>query len=256
MENMIDRLSLQRLVDGELTERQQREFLARLDDDPHSWRRLALAFVEEQIWGREYRAAAREASAVSPAPALPERLRRAGTGRLPWRVVAAAAGVFVAWLIGVWQGGTWQNAPSPAPSTAHSIASDPGRLAPSGARCLSPSSPDAPEGDRHAACAASQSPSSPGPSFREPSPRVTPADAGNGEPEPLDLPLVRDLAVQDASLPYPPFVADEVRRVLAGSGYRVQERPQIVPVRFANGQRGVVPVNQVNLSYEGLNMYQ
>jgi hypothetical protein len=96
----------------------------------------------------------------------------------------------------------------------------------------------------------------PEPRVREPLPRVASANAQYREPEAIDLPLVRDLAVQDASLPYPPLVADEVRRVLAGSGYRVQERPQIVPVRFANGQRGVVPVNQVNLSYEGLNMYQ
>ena len=46
----IDDVTLQLFADGELTENASREILRDLDDDPTQWRRLALAFVELQIW--------------------------------------------------------------------------------------------------------------------------------------------------------------------------------------------------------------
>jgi hypothetical protein len=47
---------LDRLVDGELGDREYRELLLRLETQPDGWRRCALAFLEAQAWRREMRA--------------------------------------------------------------------------------------------------------------------------------------------------------------------------------------------------------
>ena len=44
---------LDRLVDGELTDEQEREILLQLERDPSGWRRCALAFLEARCWQRE-----------------------------------------------------------------------------------------------------------------------------------------------------------------------------------------------------------
>src|SRR5438876_11522290 len=63
-----DRRLLDRLVDGELPERERRELLLRIEKEPDGWRRCALAFLEAQIW--------RQALATA-----------AGTDELPGRCV-------------------------------------------------------------------------------------------------------------------------------------------------------------------------
>ncbi len=44
---------LDRLVDGELTDEQEREVLLQLEQSPGGWRRCALAFLEARCWQRE-----------------------------------------------------------------------------------------------------------------------------------------------------------------------------------------------------------
>jgi anti-sigma factor RsiW len=44
---------LDRLVDGELTDEEEREVLLQLEQDPRGWRRCALAFLEARCWQRE-----------------------------------------------------------------------------------------------------------------------------------------------------------------------------------------------------------
>ena len=46
---------LERLVDGELQDDEYRQVLARIDDSPDQWRRLAMAFLENQALSRELR---------------------------------------------------------------------------------------------------------------------------------------------------------------------------------------------------------
>lgn len=53
MNERIDELQLQRLIDGAMTDNDRRGFLDRLDKHPESWREVALAFVEEQVWQHE-----------------------------------------------------------------------------------------------------------------------------------------------------------------------------------------------------------
>jgi hypothetical protein len=50
-----DPLILDRLVDGELTDAQERAVIAQLNDIPGGWRRCALAFLEARCWQRAAR---------------------------------------------------------------------------------------------------------------------------------------------------------------------------------------------------------
>ncbi len=52
----IEQKEIDRLVDGELSETERRELLLRFDARGDSWRRLALAFIEIQVWGLEFKA--------------------------------------------------------------------------------------------------------------------------------------------------------------------------------------------------------
>lgn len=45
----IDEMELQRLLDGRLSESERSVFLECVDEQPEQWRRVALAFVEEQV---------------------------------------------------------------------------------------------------------------------------------------------------------------------------------------------------------------
>jgi hypothetical protein len=59
-EREFDDVLLERLVDGELTPAEYRSLLSELDQRPEGWRRCALAFLEDQAWGRELRRSRRE----------------------------------------------------------------------------------------------------------------------------------------------------------------------------------------------------
>lgn len=66
-----DNTNLDRLVDGEMSADERREFLASLDERPEQWRRCALAFLEAQTWGNEFARWVNppdETPAVEPAP--------------------------------------------------------------------------------------------------------------------------------------------------------------------------------------------
>lgn len=82
------------LIDGELSPEARRELLARLDESPDGWRRLALAFLEAQAWRESFAEAAREAPLPVPLITIrPKRLRLA-----PW--MARAAVVLAAFAMG------------------------------------------------------------------------------------------------------------------------------------------------------------
>jgi hypothetical protein len=109
---------LDRMVDGELSPDDQRELLARIDDEPGGWRRLALAFVESQ-------ALRCDLVAINPAPAS-GRVHPGGVPQTtaPWsRLLALAASLAVAFGIGLFtrdfsRGGSRQDTP------VQSVASD------------------------------------------------------------------------------------------------------------------------------------
>ena len=68
-----------RLVDGELTADERRALLASLDSRPDGWRRCALAFLEAQAWGSDFRQMVRESDRAQGMNASPA-VRRPSSG--------------------------------------------------------------------------------------------------------------------------------------------------------------------------------
>ena len=82
---LLDDLTIQRCVDGELDEVSQQALLTELETSPDGWRRLALAFVENQIFSQ----ACRDQPPTEPAPQV--RPSTATPRRRLWRRVATLA---------------------------------------------------------------------------------------------------------------------------------------------------------------------
>lgn len=63
-----DLVGIDRLVDGELTDDEQRALLARLEESSDGWRRCALAFIEARCWARDLVGLVGEPSETQSAP--------------------------------------------------------------------------------------------------------------------------------------------------------------------------------------------
>ncbi len=98
----IDRLSLQRLVDGELDHQERAALLAQFDREPSLWRHVALAFVEDKAITTEVR---KEQSLVSTAEyAKPSLAMTAAISRLEtksnWKTMLFLAASLILVLAG------------------------------------------------------------------------------------------------------------------------------------------------------------
>ncbi len=72
MTHFLDERTLQRCVDGELSEAEQQALLLQLDRSPEGWRKVALAFIEHQLWSQAGRDFVHEPPLPLAAPADPE----------------------------------------------------------------------------------------------------------------------------------------------------------------------------------------
>lgn len=102
MDNFInnDEATFDRLVDGELSVTERQQLLASLDAQEDGWRRCALAFLESQAWGGEFKRIVNE-----PATATSVSLDRASASerrerRTSGNWLAVAAGLLLAFGIG------------------------------------------------------------------------------------------------------------------------------------------------------------
>jgi anti-sigma factor RsiW len=75
-EDGIDQHVLDLLVDGELSDEQERAVIARLDNTPDAWRRCALTFLEDRCWQRAAE------TVTQPCEHTPHATRQAAA---PWR---------------------------------------------------------------------------------------------------------------------------------------------------------------------------
>ena len=101
--DLTDPRVLDRLVDGELTDEQERAVIARLDQAPDGWRRCALAFLETRCWQRAtvtwQEPAGGTASRISLSPPKTEQrgtgARRRGGGTIRWPGALAMCALFL-----------------------------------------------------------------------------------------------------------------------------------------------------------------
>jgi hypothetical protein len=230
--NLDDERAFDRLVDNELSAAERRTLLEALDTKADGWRQCAIAFLEAQSWGDDFRRLMRQSDrprnaiatvAVEPAPAVRRPMRQAIT----WASIAAS--MLVAFSLGTLQrqrGTPLANVPAE---------SQPGRQI---ADADSPPTSEVPKtaNDRDALTLWVRD------------------DAGT--PRSIRVPLMdagaldRELGVEFRS-GLPP----DVRAQLHDGGYQVQSKRRYAPLWLENGQRMVLPVEDTKIVPVSQNVY-
>ncbi len=247
----VDADTLDRLVDGELSEGPRRQLLESLDQTPGGWRACALAFLEAQAWRTELRSTAAvaqrpptpSAASVPQIQQAPRELGRRPPSRI-WRhrgsLAAMAASFLLALVAGVTVRDGWRRPDASVPqsvevdSTAAPLdiaAARPGRSVPA-PLAGSPSSPiqmvtlglpGDPQGSQR--------------TIRVPAVKA----------DRLDESLLRP---DGASLP------PNVLRALERMGYEVRHNRELCPVPLQDGGQLVLPVDQWEVQHSGKRAYQ
>lgn len=96
----IDDASLDRLVDGELSERDRSALLRALDREPNGWKRCAIAFLEAQTWRQAAADVVADDRSSLIAPAKPPCGSPTRRGTFVRQAFAVAAAVIVAFCTG------------------------------------------------------------------------------------------------------------------------------------------------------------
>ncbi len=230
---------IDRLVDGELDDDGRRQVLASLDYTHDGWRRLALAFVEAQTWREDL------GDLLRPADTAPLPVRQTGrTARSPrpWMFALAMAAsfsfaFFLAWMF---RGDEPRDA-----MPSHVVSTTPSETI----RVEDLTVPSTPKPAVESLADAG-----------DPRDAVNADDAANsagGADTTIDVPLVM---VGDDGDPWDrverPVLPPRIRQLLERLGHRVQTRRDLIPIQLPNGQRGVVPVEQVDVELNGPEAYQ
>jgi hypothetical protein len=225
------------LVDGELSEEKRRELLSRLDDEPTGWRRCALAFLQAQSW----REACGKMAGGSSGEPPPRRRTRWYVPSGPVGTLAAMAASFLVALLLGWQfQGIWRTGgPGGLP--------DIGAVALEGTPETLSAQPVAPDIEQ---------PRPPEPSDSPPTGvylvELASGEGPGGQRQTIRLPAVeQDQLSADwlESLPAP--ISAGLLEQLEQAGLRVEQRRGVLPLRTRDGRMLLVPVDDVDIHYEG-----
>ena len=232
-----DETRLDRLVDGELSPVEYREFLQVLEREPDGWRRTALAFLEAQAFGQDFGELRQELelprnNTSHPTTSISSSSKQ-GVVRL---ALAMAASFLVAFGLGAW----WRSdSVRPDSSPATSVVKDDPQSG-AGTELATQSVP------------AQQTP--PRPSV--PREQLTfVLSRGDGQSDRVDMPIYDQDDAYARWLIEQPALSVEVERDLRRAGYRIERQREWAPVRLRDGRRAVFPVDQLqitpvsNLSY-------
>ena len=225
---------LDRLVDGELTDEQEREILLQLERDPSGWRRCALAFLEAQAFRQEFGSmlSVPTERPVSRRPA--QRYRWGGYGGT---LLAMAASFLVALFVGTQLPGPWRR-PAPADPSPNYLAEGTSNGQQPVAR------PERPAEIPLEVPRQPQTPSAPV--------WMVELAGPDGESEPIRVPAVeRDSIDEDWLQNLPAAIPPEVVRQWERIGHPIRQRRRLLPFRLNDGRQLVVPVDEVNLPYVG-----
>jgi len=221
-----------RLVDGALSDRERRAFLESLDSRPDGWRRCALAFLEAQCWGGEFRRLAREANHHAQTRAM--KFARPSASRIKVKTVVSWAAIAASLLIAFWIGAT-RNGDVPSGADMP-MAQAPLQSAPSNQIVAAPAAPDQ---------------------------NARRADAitlfvrdESGQPRSIQVPLVDANALdRELGVEFRPGVPAHVRSRLQDGGYHVQSKRRYAPLWLENGQQMVLPVEDTRIVPVNQNVY-
>jgi hypothetical protein len=235
----IDQSLFDLLVDGELSDAQRRDLLAKLEAAPGGWRRCALAFLEAQCWREELRSVTPYTAPRPKASAASRRqVRSWGKGAT---LLAMAASFLIALGLGVFLRDAWHTR---------------GQIGPGTTQFAAVKGPQ----DRGAGSEARES--LPPDSFPEPgSPMqyVTLPLAGGpeGAAESIRLPAAERESIDRAWLEsLPTAMPADFLEALRRSGHRVRQQRGLLPFPMEDGRQLVVPFDEVDVRYVGNPAYQ
>jgi hypothetical protein len=133
------RAEIDHMVDGELSEEQQRSLLQRLEDSPAGWRELALAYVEASVWKDQFSLKMTNTafSAAAPLPRQSESFsgklttadqstqqRPGNRQQATFASAFAAVAVLIVFGLGIWLGRTQVELPGHQPNLAEETTHD------------------------------------------------------------------------------------------------------------------------------------
>lgn len=225
-EVVLDAVTLDRLVDGELSPAEYRRVLLALEQQPAAWRKCAEAFLQTQAWKRDFgevRAAAETKPPAEPAAYLPSR-QSATHDWLRMLLVAAASFLFAFFIAqGFWRVRQEQaivdpNTPIVAvpgdedPPTSPEIASDP-------------------------------------PQRNQPlgSVQLAVNRSGSDEPEVVEVPVYAQADASELVKTYRPALPEDLVEELQAAGHRIDRQGQYISVPLADGQQMMVPVESYRI---------
>lgn len=214
---LLDDITFDRLVDGELSPGEYRRLLVALEHQPAAWRKCAEAFLQAQAWQREMkevRAAAEIKPVVKPTA---EPARRSGGSANDWLrmlLVAAASSLLAFFLMQTYWQVTSKSALDPTPR----IVKVP----------VAPTSPTIAEAARN----------------DQPLGKVQLAvnRTDNEEPQIVDVQVYDPEAATEMLSNSRPALPDDLVEALEADGHRVNRRRQLVPVQLDDGRQMIVPI--------------
>ncbi len=231
----ISQQALDRMVDGDLTDDEQKMLLSQIDESPGDWQRLALTYVEAQVWQSTFRQTVSTADVAHVPEMPPDPAARKSPG-----ITLAGLAVAVGLLISGFGIGIWVNKPAGTDRESESVAIDNSAREP----VSGDSMPIAPE-EREARLVTSPS-----------NIQFVLHDGQSDEAKVLNVP------VHDTSVPLDevfstnvPSVPEHVREMLRQTGHEVVEERGFLPVALPDGRQVVFPVNHVRVR-NGARIYQ
>jgi hypothetical protein len=242
---MIDTSGLDRLVDGELADKERRELLTRLDAEPDGWRRCALAFLEAQTWQSSLRTVIDERgdaiATASPATSRERSSHRSGA------VIALAASVAVAFFLGFAGGDRWRLAYDDSEVIA---AADQNNVDADGRRII-PNVATAEDGNTQNNTPAVERVTTQTVGWNGPRVRVgflTVENDADGTLSHMPVKVVEGPGVDESWLEQvPPAISARYVELMRQRGYEVEQQREIVPFDVADGQRVMLPVDRVKI---------
>ncbi|HID22194.1 MAG TPA: hypothetical protein EYP14_07310 [Planctomycetaceae bacterium] len=254
----VSQVEIDRLVDGELDERQQRALLARLDRTPDGWRRCALTFLEDRAWRRQMSRLIQPVHNEDSARVRSRRVRKP-----TWQTTRLLA-VCASWLAAFGLGAGWmwltEAGRSPeAPRRAEPVAAVQSAQTPS-----SPSRRAEIQGHQPSSVSAGAAPvdaakdqavtTTGGPSRAE-SLRLL-VQHRSGETEVLDVPVVDVLNAEELWRTQQRTAAERLRERLERLGHRVRTQRWLIPVPLRDGRQLVLPVEELDVQPTRFASYQ
>ena len=218
-QNHISETMIDRLVDGELTDQEQRELLTACDEQPERWKDMALAYVEAQTWRTELSDLVEEPQApadtirmedhITPRPQLSSTPRRSTS----WRMLQVAAMLFLSLTVGYGIGTINFDSPEKPPGSNVVI------------------QPSAPVNGEQLV--------------------VWVPDQESGGLQPMQVPVNNVTNLDRAKLDQHKELSRELSDALIDDGHEVTQHRTWHPVQLRDGRGAFIPTDNINVQFNG-----